>query len=179
MKLASSSMCGALLVSAVAFVGCSGGGGGGASSPEGGGLVDKPAPSFSAEPVQGDVKSLDDLKGKVVILDFWATFCGPCKESFPKYQSIVDASGGKVVVLAVSEDDPEQKDDIKKFIKDTGVKFPVVWDKDKSIAKDKYDVKKMPTSFIIDPSGTVKFVHASFHEGDDDKISEEVKSLSK
>jgi thiol-disulfide isomerase/thioredoxin len=171
-----------IVVTAALGVGLVACGGGGASTPEGGGLVDQRAPAFTADPVSGNgPKTLDEAKGKVVILDFWATFCGPCKKSFPKYQEIVDQSGGQVVVIAVSEDDADNAtalDDIKGFIKDTGVKFTVLWDKGKT-APPKYGVKNMPTSFIIDKAGVVKFVHPTFKDGEEAKIADEVKTLTK
>ena len=94
-----------------------------------GGLVGKAAPDFSADSVTGEgPKSLKDAKGTVVILDFWATFCGPCKKSFPKYQALVEQFGGEVNVLAVSVDEPDSvtKEQIVEFAKATGVKFAVV-----------------------------------------------------
>src|SRR5215831_5350305 len=121
---------------ALALTGCDGGG---ASTPAGGGLVGQPAPSFTAEFMTGSgPKTLEEAKGKVIVLDFWAQYCGPCKKSFPKYQELVDQSGGDVAVLAVSVDEPadDSADEVKKtkekildFVKQTGVKFAIVWDK--------------------------------------------------
>jgi peroxiredoxin len=164
----------------VAASGCGAAGGGGAQSA----LVGTAAPSFKAEPIGGDgAKSLEEAKGKVVILDFWGTFCGPCKKSFPKYQGLVDQFGGDVTVLAVSIDEADNADEVKKtkerindFVKETGVKFAIVWDKDHAIVKQ-YGVTQMPTSFIIDKTGTVKFVHAAYKDDEDAKIAEEVKGL--
>ncbi len=152
-------------------------------SSEGGGaaaaLVGKPAPDFAAESVTGEgPTSLKDAKGSVVILDFWATFCGPCKKSFPKYQALVEQFGGEVNVLAVSVDETDDvtKDQIAEFAKTTGVKFAIVWDKDKSAVK-LYSPPTMPTSFIIDKEGIVRHVHAGYKDGEEDQIGEEVKAL--
>ena len=142
-------------------------------------LVGKPAPDFSAESVTGEgPTSLKDAKGSVVILDFWATFCGPCKKSFPKYQALVEQFGGEVNVLAVSVDEADTvtKDQIEEFAKTTGVKFAVVWDKDQSAVK-LYSPPTMPTSFIIDKEGVVRHVHAGYKDGEEDQIGEEVKAL--
>src|SRR5262245_24086027 len=86
-----------------------------AKSAAGGGggkvAVGSPAPDFSAELVTGSgPKTLAEAKGKVVILDFWATWCGPCKQSFPKYQELVDQLNGEVTVIAISMDEPDTKD---------------------------------------------------------------------
>src|SRR5262245_12255473 len=75
-------------------------------------LIGKAAPELTAEAVSGDgPKNLKTAQGKVVILDFWGTFCEPCKKSFPKYQEIVDQFPGDVAVIAVSVDEP---DNVKK-----------------------------------------------------------------
>src|SRR4051794_37918669 len=146
-----------------------------------GGLVGSPAPEFTAEAVSGDgPKSLQEAKGKVVILDFWATFCEPCKKSFPKYQEIVDQFPGEVTVLAVSVDDPDstKKEAIEAFAKDNHAKFAIVWDKEHAAAK-KYnmDTLTMPSSYIIDKSGVVRYLHVGFKDGEEAKVAEEVKEL--
>ena len=162
---------------------CGGGAesGGGAETAAGaqGGLVGKPAPDLTAEAVTGEgPKTIQEASGKVTIVDFWATFCGPCKKSFPKYQALVDESAGELTVIAVSVDEPDNADKakIEAFVKETGVKFAVVWDKDQSIVK-KYGVEKMPTSFIVDKTGVIRHVHAGYAEGEEEKIGEEVKAL--
>jgi cytochrome c biogenesis protein CcmG/thiol:disulfide interchange protein DsbE len=152
------------------------------SSAEGGNpsaLVGKAAPDFSADSVTGEgPATLKDAKGTVVILDFWATFCGPCKKSFPKYQALVEQFGGKVNVLAVSVDEPDavSKEQIIEFAKATGVKFPVVWDKEQKAVK-LYSPPTMPTSFIIDKEGVIRHVHAGYKDGEEDTIANEVKAL--
>jgi peroxiredoxin len=175
----------ACLALSIASAGCGGGSTGtaGADSPDtaggSGGLVGSPAPEITAADVTGEGPgSLKDASGRVVILDFWATFCEPCKKSFPKYQELMDQFGGDLVVIAVSVDDPEdvKEDQIKEFVSATNVKFKVVWDKDKSAVK-KYSPPKMPTSYIIDKSGVVKHIHAGYESGEEAKIGDEVKAL--
>jgi peroxiredoxin len=142
-------------------------------------LIGKAAPEFSAESVTGEgPTTLKDAKGSVVILDFWATFCGPCKKSFPKYQALVEQFGGEVNVLAVSVDEPDAvtKDQIAEFAKNTGVKFAVVWDKEQKAVK-LYSPPTMPTSFVIDKEGVVRHVHSGYKDGEEDKIAQEVKAL--
>lgn len=141
-------------------------------------LIGKPAPDFSAESISGEgPTSLKDAKGSVVILDFWATYCGPCKKSFPKYQALVEQFGGEVNVLAVSVDEVDTgKDQITEFAKTTGVKFAVVWDKEQKAVK-LYSPPTMPTSFVIDKDGVVRYVHSGYKDGEEDKIAEEVKAL--
>jgi peroxiredoxin len=169
----------------LAVAGCGGGGGGGGASQGAedatsqGGLIGSKAPEISGEAVTGEgPKNLGEASGKVVILDFWATYCDPCKKSFPKYQELVDQFGGDLAVIAVSVDDAEEasKEKIEAFAKETGVKFAIVWDKDQSTA-GKYKPPKMPTSFVIDKEGTVKHIHAGYESGEEAKIADEIKAL--
>ncbi len=164
---------------------CGAGGGGGASDASGTNhkLMGKAAPEINAEAVGGDgPKTLKAAQGKVVILDFWGTFCEPCKKSFPKYQEIADQFPGDVAILAVSVDEPDnvKKENLITFAKENHAKFAIVWDKDHSAAV-KYDLASltMPSSFIIDKSGTVRHVHKGFKDGEEATIVEEVKALMK
>ena len=144
-------------------------------------LLGKPAPEITAEAVGGEgPKTLKAAQGKVVILDFWGTFCEPCKKSFPKYQEIVDQFPGEVTVLAVSVDDPDsvKKEQIEAFAKENHAKFAILWDKDHAAAK-KYnmDTLTMPSSYIIDKAGNVRYLHVGFKDGEEAKVAEEVKEL--
>jgi cytochrome c biogenesis protein CcmG/thiol:disulfide interchange protein DsbE len=144
-------------------------------------LIGKPAPEITAEAVGGDgPKTLKAAQGKVVILDFWGTFCEPCKKSFPKYQEIVDQYAGDVAVLAVSVDEPEnvKKEQLTQFASDNQAKFAIVWDKDHSAAKS-YGLASltMPSSFIIDKNGVVRHLHKGFKPGEETAIINEVKAL--
>jgi cytochrome c biogenesis protein CcmG, thiol:disulfide interchange protein DsbE len=139
----------------------------------------KPAPEIEAEAVTGDgPKSIAEAKGTVTIVDFWATFCDPCRKSFPKYQELVDKHAGKLAVIAVSVDDPEDVgvDEVKKFADDLGVSFAIVWDKQKKTSK-KYDPPKMPTSYLLDKDGNIVSVHPGFEGGEAEKIDAEIEDL--
>lgn len=143
--------------------------------------VGKKAPEVAASYVTGEgPKTLADAKGKVVILDFWGTYCGPCKASFPKYQELLDQFGKDLAIIAVSEDDPDdaKESNLKDFAKKTGVKFTILWDKQKGTAKS-YNPPNMPTSFIIDKDGNITSMHAKYEAGDEKKIADEVKALIK
>lgn len=172
---------------ALALSACGGGGstgpgpntGGDAAGSSGGDLMGKAAPEITATAVTGDgPATIAEAKGRVTIVDFWATFCEPCKKSFPKYQELSDQFGGDLVVIAVSVDNPEdvKEDALKEFAKTTNVKFKIVWDKDQSTVK-KYNPPKMPTSFILDKDGNVKHIHAGYESGEEAKIGDEVKAL--
>jgi cytochrome c biogenesis protein CcmG/thiol:disulfide interchange protein DsbE len=151
-------------------------GGGGASSASGNHpLVGNPAPDFSL-PAQsgGKEASLASADGKVRLVDFWATWCGPCRASFPKYEALAKKYSSDVVIIGISEDD--EADGIKDFAQQTGASFTLAWDKQKGVAAS-YHPESMPTSFIIDKKGLVRFVHAGFRDGDEGDIESELKGL--
>ena len=148
----------------------------------GGVVLDREAaPEINAEAVSGEgPKNMKAAQGKVVIIDFWGTFCEPCKKSFPKYQEIVEQFPGDVTILAVAVDEPEttKKEQLEQFAKENHAKFAIVWDKDHSAA-EKYGMRSltMPSSFVIDKGGVVRHLHVGFKDGEEKKINEEVKAL--
>jgi len=140
-------------------------------------LLGAAAPSFELEAADGKHKvSLSEHAGKVVVVDFWATWCAPCKQSFPAYQRLAQKFGSKLTVIGISVD--EDPAGIPQFAKETGAKFPLAWD-DGQITSKSYRPSTMPTSFVIDQSGIVRFSHSGFHPGDERAIESEIESLLK
>jgi cytochrome c biogenesis protein CcmG/thiol:disulfide interchange protein DsbE len=141
--------------------------------------VGNPAPDFRIATVTGskETLSLHQFRGQVVVLDFWGTFCEPCKKSFPKLQQLSEeyASSG-VRFIGVSEDEEEDKDKIPAFAATYGATFALGWDADRSIARH-YNPETMPSSFIIDKNGIVRFVHVGFHDGEETAIDKELRAL--
>ena len=138
-------------------------------------LLGAPAPAIDL-PAQsgGDHASLDAANGKVTIVDFWATWCEPCRQSFPKYQELAERYEGRLVILGISEDDAP--DGIAPFAKATGASFTLAWDRDKAMAK-RYSPSAMPTSFVVDGNGLVRFVHSGYRNGDERLIESEIQGL--
>lgn len=125
------------------------------------------APTFSIDSVNGQGK-VEITPGKVTLVDFWATWCEPCKKSFPKYQELyVKYQASGLEIAAVSVDD--EKKEIPAFAKTHGAKFPVGWDDGKKIA-DKYKPENMPTAYIVDKKGVVRHVHKGYHDGEEAEI---------
>jgi peroxiredoxin len=149
-------------------------GGGSGKKPDGAVKVGDTAPTFSIDSLNGQGK-VALASGKVTIVDFWATWCEPCKKSFPKYQELyVKYKASGLEIAAVSVDD--EKGSIPAFAKSHGAKFPVGWDNGKKIA-DQYKPENMPTAYVIDKNGVVKFVHKGYHDGEEKELEKEIKSL--
>ena len=137
-------------------------------------LSGAPAPHFDLTALGGGPTSLAGHNGRVVLLDFWATWCEPCRLSFPEYQALASRYGDRVAIVGISEDD--EAAGIGNFVEETGASFPVAWDGDKTVARS-YQIKSMPTLVIIDQNGLVRFVHSGFFKGDESRISAAVDSL--
>lgn len=164
---------GLLLLGLSAF-GCAGGQRSGPSSSDHPLLgAEAPALELSALDGQGRI-SLSAFSGKVVVVDFWATWCDPCRDSFPVYQRLVDEFGGEVVVVGVSVD--EEPGGIRGFLQATGAKFPVGWDEGQTAAR-LYQPPTMPTSFVVDRHGIVRFVRVGFRPGDEAELRRDLQGL--
>jgi peroxiredoxin len=132
------------------------------------------APQFAMDSMNGAGK-MTIAPGKVTIVDFWATWCEPCKKSFPKLQELyVKYKSNGLEIVAVSVDD--EKNGITDFAKTHGAKFPVGWDDGKKLA-EKWKPENMPSSYIVGKDGTVKFIHRGYHDGEENEVEKELKSL--
>jgi len=132
------------------------------------------APTFTIDSMNGAGK-MTVTSGKVTIVDFWATWCEPCKKSFPKLQELyVKYKANGLEIVAISVDD--EKNGIIDFAKTHGAKFPVGWDDGKKIA-DKWKPENMPSSYIVGKDGLVKHVHRGYHGGEEAEVEKELKAL--
>jgi thiol-disulfide isomerase/thioredoxin len=135
-----------------------------------------PAPAFSATPLAGgEPVTLQSLHGKVVYLDFWASWCGPCRLSLPWMEQLrKDFGAGGLEVVAVNVD--ETPADGIAFLKRHAVGYAVIGDAGGDIA-ELYDVRDMPSSYLIDRDGTVRLVHRGFSLRGAAKLREQVARL--
>jgi thiol-disulfide isomerase/thioredoxin len=124
-----------------------------------------------------DDKLPDNLKGKIVILDFWASWCLPCAESFPALDELQKKYGDKLVVIGVNVD--EKASNMDKFLQKHSVGFCILRDSGQKLVAA-VSPETMPTSFILDGEGKVRFLHNGFH-GDKTKKEyvSEIESLLK
>ena len=139
----------------------------------------KPAPNVQLPKLNGssvgESVQISDYKGKLIYLDFWASWCGPCRKSFPvlnelhnTYQSL----GFEVVAINVDEN----LDDALKFLKKHPVDYTILLDS-KARSPEEFGVPGMPTAFIIDPEGNVIHRHVGFRNGDAEKIEKLINEL--
>ncbi|WHY99837.1 redoxin domain-containing protein [Peribacillus simplex] len=113
------------------------------------------APNFSLKTLDGKEVELSDYKGKKVMLNFWATWCPPCKKEMPDMEKYAQQAGADVVVLAVNID-PEN--DVQAFVEDNGVTFTIPLDSQsaKNPVNERYKILSIPTTYFIDKEGIIR-----------------------
>jgi len=127
--------------------------GGGTSQ---GSLIGKPAPDFNFQVTEGQSFSLSTLQGGPVLLNFWATYCGPCRVEMPYLQQIWDEwQGAGLIVLAINIS--ESPSEVESFMQSQGLSLPVLLDSEGAIAY-KYGILNIPTTFFIDSEGIVQHI---------------------
>jgi thiol-disulfide isomerase/thioredoxin len=148
-------------------------------------LLNEEAPDFTMKNLEGEEVTLASLKGKTVVLDFWATWCGPCIASFPGMQNVVTKykDNDNVVFFFVDtfEDGDNRLDKVSKFIADNNYDFNVLIDplKENSnthLVADKFDITGIPTKIIIGPNGRINFKSVGFN-GSTEKIVSEIDTM--
>jgi thiol-disulfide isomerase/thioredoxin len=131
---------------------------------------------FPALAVQGLSGTVPDTQGKVTLVDFWASWCAPCKASFPAYSGLQQdfAPRGLVIVAVSVDDDPSS---YASFVAKHKPLFPTVHDAQHKLVAA-VQVPTMPTSYLLDRSGKVRFVHAGFHgEASEKELRAEITAL--
>jgi cytochrome c biogenesis protein CcmG, thiol:disulfide interchange protein DsbE len=113
------------------------------------------APDFELKTLDGKTIRLSNLKGKKVILNFWATWCPPCRAEMPEMQHFYEKHQKEVEILAVNLTSQDSKEKIGPFIEKYGLKFPIVLD-EKGEVLLMYEIEPIPTSFIIDSEGVIR-----------------------
>jgi thiol-disulfide isomerase/thioredoxin len=130
-------------------------------------IIDQPLEDFELEDLEGNMVKLSDLKGKIVFLNFWATWCPPCREEMPHMQAFYDKYKDKdIVVLAVNpnqvenqgiNDGAKAEKKAREYVEKQGFTFPVLLDRDDS-AWAVYQQRGIPANYVIDTEGTVKYL---------------------
>jgi peroxiredoxin len=135
------------------------------------------APSFSLPSRSGDSVSLEQLKGQVVMLNFWASWCGPCRQEMPLLDQMHKRySSLGFTLLGVNVEANTQ--DAERWLAQTPVSFPVLFDKDSKVSK-LYDVNAMPSTVFIDRKGNVRYLHRGYKPGDESEYLNQIRALLK
>lgn len=138
-------------------------------------FLDKPAPEFTLPDTEGQTHRLRDYRGQVVVLNFWATWCPPCREEMPAMERLheqVAGTGIAVVAINVGEDE----DTIFRFTGDYPVTFPLLMDREGTIVEE-YPVIGLPTTYIIDPAGIIRHRAVGTREWDAPEVVRELRAL--
>jgi len=138
----------------------------------------QPAPTFSLPDIySGERNTLKQHQGKVVYLDFWASWCGPCRQSLPLLNKLRNELGSEYFeVIAINLD--KNPEDGKRFLQKYPVNYPVLSDV-MGVTPEKYQLTGMPTSYLIDQDGQIQGAHQGFRSSDIDKIRKAVHKLMK
>jgi len=139
-------------------------------------VADRPlAPNFSLQDLDGQVHRLSDLRGRPVIVNFWATWCPPCREEMPSMQRAwerLQSEGVSLLAVDVGED----PDTVFQFMGSYPVAFPILFDRDGAVS-DAWPIRGLPTTFVIDPQGHIAYRAIGGREWDDPKLLEPVLEL--
>jgi len=139
------------------------------------GLEGQDAPDFALKSSTGENLRLSEYRGDVVMINFWATWCGPCRQEMPlldelysRYQRV------GFDLLGVNIDD--DSDRAMQMVRELGVSFPVLFDSRKEVSK-LYEVEAMPVTVLVDREGRVRHVHHGYKPGYEEKYLDQIRSL--
>ena len=134
-----------------------------------------PAPAFTLASRAGQDVSLAQYKGQVVMLNFWASWCGPCRQEMPLLESIYkkyNKMGFTMIGVNVEPDSNAANE----WLKATPVSFPILYDRDSKVSK-LYDVGGMPSTVIIDRTGKLRALHRGYKPGDENEYLDSIRTL--
>ena len=168
----------ALAAIGVAACATSGGGAGSRAAGSGSDGVGRPAPDIVVERLNGKSLALSSLRGKVVLLDVWASWCGPCLKELPMLDAIARRLHGRgVEVLAVSVD--QERANVLKFLESQSHWSLTVAHDPRGVIADTLQPDKMPTSYVIDRRGVIRYVNGGFEPSDAAVIERRLDELAR
>ena len=138
--------------------------------------VSGPAPNFTLQSNAGGQVSLASLKGKVVMVNFWATWCVPCRQEMPHLEALYqkyNSLGFELLAVNVEKNNAEGA---RKWLQETPVTFPVLFDPENQVTK-LYKVQTMPSTVIIGRDGTMRFMHNGYKPGYENDYQTQVRAL--
>jgi peroxiredoxin len=133
------------------------------------------SPDFTLKSREGGNIKLSEQRGNIVLVNFWASWCGPCREELPAFEELYEEYQDMgVEILAVNVDDVAEKADV--LLQDIEVSFPVLYDTSGEVS-ELYEVRAMPTTVLIDRDGNVRLLHPGYRKGDEKKYEKAIKML--
>ncbi|MDX1480934.1 MAG: TlpA disulfide reductase family protein [Woeseiaceae bacterium] len=138
-------------------------------------LTGQTAPDFALKSASGENLRLSEYRGDVVMINFWATWCGPCRQEMPLLDDLY-ARYNRVGfnLLGVNIDDDARR--AMQMVEDLGINFPVLFDDSKEVSR-LYQVEAMPVTVLVDRQGTVRHVHHGYKPGYEEKYLTQIRSL--
>jgi peroxiredoxin len=137
--------------------------------------IEGTAPNFTLKSDSGKNIRLSEYRGQVVLVNFWASWCGPCRQEMPalnalqkKYEKL------GFTVMGVNLD--QNPDDAQKVLRDIPVDFPILYDNE-NVVSESYDVDAMPTTVLIDRDGNMRYLHRGYKAGYEDSYENQIKTL--
>lgn len=140
-----------------------------------GGIKAVPAPDFTLPSRAGKNVRLAELRGNVVLLNFWASWCGPCREEMPKLEALhkkYKDLGVRIVGVNLDTERPQSEP----LLKATGVTFTILFDVEGRVG-EQYKVETMPSTYLIDRDGRIRFVHRGYRPGYENDYEKQIKAL--
>ena len=134
-----------------------------------------PAPQFTLAAKGGPDVSLAQYKGQVVMLNFWASWCGPCRQEMPLLESIYRKYNRMGFTMIGVNVEPDSKS-ADEWLKATPVSFPILYDRDSKVSK-LYNVAGMPSTVIIDRHGNLRKLHRGYQPGDENEYLDSIRAL--
>jgi peroxiredoxin len=133
------------------------------------------APDFTLPSLDGPNLRLQEQRGHVVMINFWATWCGPCRVEMPHLSRLYEKyRGSGFTVLAVNIDEDPHK--AASLAKQLGMKFPVLLDREKKVSR-LYDLSTMPSTVLVDRDGRVRYVHRGYRDGYEETYDKQIREL--
>jgi peroxiredoxin len=134
-----------------------------------------PAPAFTLATLNGESATLSQYKGQVVMLNFWATWCGPCQQEMPLLDQMYKKykpAGFTLIGVNVDKDAPP----VKQLLERKPVGFPVLLDPASQVSKS-YHVDEMPSTVLIDRKGNIRYLHRGYKPGDENEYQDRIRQL--
>jgi peroxiredoxin len=134
-----------------------------------------PAPAFQLPAAGGSAVGLADLKGQVVLINFWASWCGPCRQEMPVLEQLYRKYKPAGFTLLGVNVEPKSADAVS-FLKGTPVSFPILFDTESKVS-NLYEVSGMPSTVILDRKGTVRYIHHGYKPGEESEYLDQIRTL--